>query len=161
MGRRSCVLHIGIIRRGCGTRQFRGHDAHGATEGVAEKPVNGDRGDGNQRDENEAQQAIEYDPQSYLGHWGLQACYGFAGHHEEAVAQSDSVIAQLGPSVWSVYLRGISLANLGRTSEVDALYRELSDRAIRDYVQPTPLAMIAAALGRMDEAFGHVERALD
>ena len=69
--------------------------------------------------------------------------------------------ARFGPSLWSVYLQAIALHKIGRRSEAEAIHRELTERASREHVQPTPLAMVAASLGRMDEAYAQVERALE
>jgi len=107
-----------------------------------------------------ARTGIEHDPEAFLGHWVLQACYVFAGRDEEAVAQGEAVMSRFGRLVWSAYMQAVALAHVGRRDESEALYQELTDRSAREYVQPTPLAFVAWALNRKDDAHRHLESAV-
>jgi hypothetical protein len=46
-------------------------------------------------------------------------------------------------------------------ADVEAIHAELSARARREYVMSSMLALLTAALGRVDEAFALLDRACD
>jgi eukaryotic-like serine/threonine-protein kinase len=54
---------------------------------------------------------------------------------------------------------GRALALAGRRDDAEAALRTLEERRQREYVSPVPLAMLTAALGDADAAFGWIERA--
>ena len=80
---------------------------------------------------------------------------------EDAVAASESALAISGRHPWAMVALAESLADCGKRAEAEAAYSELICRARRDYVQPSSLAMAAAAVGMQDEAIGHARKAFE
>ena len=62
---------------------------------------------------------------------------------------------------WTLCALGVCYSSAGKVAEVEAIRDELTARARREYVQHTMLAILSAALGRLDEAFELLERACD
>jgi hypothetical protein len=56
---------------------------------------------------------------------------------------------------------GLTYVASGSRPQAEALFDELSSRWNREYVPPTTLSFLSAALGRIDEAFEWLERAYD
>ena len=55
----------------------------------------------------------------------------------------------------------LAYAASGKAEEAEAIYDELLARSRREYVQPSWLALINAALGKKDDAFEWLDRAYD
>src|SRR5207244_13655472 len=56
---------------------------------------------------------------------------------------------------------GVGYSSVGKVAQVGAIPDGLTARARREYGQHTMLAILSAALGRLDEAFELLERACD
>ncbi len=55
----------------------------------------------------------------------------------------------------------LALADCGRTADADAIYAEMLARARRQYIAPAPLAVVASAASREDDAIGHAREAFN
>jgi serine/threonine-protein kinase len=105
-------------------------------------------------------EVITLDPQFWLSHHLLANALVDAGQYEEALVESAEA-KRLSPlQTLSDTFGAIALARLGRTAEARAVLGSLEATARRSYVPPTHFAMIEAALGDHDQAFGHLEQAL-
>ena len=105
-------------------------------------------------------EVITLDPQFWLSHHLLANALVDAGEYEEALAES-AAAKRLSPlQTLSDTFGAIALARLGRTDEARAVLRSLATTARQTYVPPTHFAMIEAALGERDQAFGHLDEAL-
>ena len=105
-------------------------------------------------------EVVTLDPQFWLSHHLLANALVDAGQYEEALAES-AAAKRLSPlQTLSDTFGAIALARLGRTDEARAVLRSLATTARQTYVPPTHFAMIEAALGERDQAFGHLDEAL-
>src|SRR5204862_60696 len=108
-------------------------------------------------------QAIALDPSYALAHAGLaEACtvlaqYGLVppGTLRAKAHAAACRALELAPTLAEAH------AAAGTVAEVEAIRDELTARARRAYVQYTMLAILSAALGRLDEAFELLEHACD
>jgi TolB-like protein/Tfp pilus assembly protein PilF len=108
-----------------------------------------------------SRRAVELDSESYLAHAILAAVLYLSERFEEAVAASESALAISGRHPWAMVVLAESLADCGKRAEAEAAYSELICRARRSYVQPSSLAMTAAAVGLQDEAIRYAREAFE
>jgi len=108
-----------------------------------------------------SRRAVELDSESYLAHLILAGVLYLSERFEEAVAASESALAISGRHSWAMVALAESLADCGKRAEAEATYSELICRARRYYVQPSSLAMAAAAAGMQDESIGHARKAFE
>ena len=92
-------------------------------------------------------------------HLGL--LYHRLGRTREAVAVLEGAIATSGRHPWTLCAMAVCQRSLGDVGRVEAIHHELVARARYEYVQASMLAIVNAALGRMDEAFALMSRACD
>jgi tetratricopeptide (TPR) repeat protein len=108
-----------------------------------------------------SRRAVELDSESYLARAILAGVLYLSERFEEAVAASESALAISGRHPWAMLVLAESLADCGKRAEAEAAYSEMICRARRSYVQPSSLAMMAAAVGMQDEAIGHARKAFE
>ena len=106
-----------------------------------------------------SRRAVELDAESYLAHAILAAVLYLSERFEEAVAAAELALAISGRHSWAMVVLAESLAGCGKRAEAEATYSELICRARRYYVQPSSLAMAAAAVGIQDEAIRYAREA--
>jgi TolB-like protein len=106
-----------------------------------------------------ALETLRIDPSSFLGHWAQIHALSLQGHLADAAAVGESVIKLLGRFVWMLGSLARTYAHLGRRADAEALYMELKWRSKREYVQLTPLAWAAWAVGEQDEAIRCIKEA--
>jgi adenylate cyclase len=108
-----------------------------------------------------SRRAVELDSESYLAHAILAGVLYLSERFEEAVAAGESALAISGRHPWAMLVLAESLADCGKRAEAEAVYSELICRARRYYVQPSSLAMTAAAVGLQDEAIRYAREAFE
>jgi adenylate cyclase len=106
-----------------------------------------------------SRRAVELDPESYLAHVILQGVLHLSGGFEESVAVGELALAMSGRHSWAMVVLATTFADWGKPADGEAVYAELIARARRCYVQPSALAITAAALGIQDEAIRHAREA--
>ncbi len=96
-----------------------------------------------------------------LSHIVLGLTFGRKGKFDEAIAEIKQAlaIARTNP-LWSGFL-GQMYASSGKTADATEVLRQLQDVSKSRYVPPTAFAVVNAGLGRMDEAFRWLSRAVD
>lgn len=102
---------------------------------------------------------VKLDPQSYLAHFCLGSVYYFAGQFEDAVDTFDRALAMSNRHAWSLGMLLIVYHDWGKADKTNEIYEEIRTRSEIQYVQPTILAMINAALGRNEEALMYANKA--
>ncbi len=107
------------------------------------------------------QRATELDPASFFAKWNLAMCHHRASRFPEAEAAYRQAITASGRHIWALSHLGIMYADRGKLVEARAVYAEIEARAQHEYVQPTFRAMLAAALGKPDEAMSLAHQACD
>ena len=83
------------------------------------------------------------------------------GRTPEALRWVEAAVVTSGRHPWTLCALGVCYSSAGKAADVAAIRDELTARARREYVQYTMLAILSAALGRLDEAFELLERACD
>ena len=106
-----------------------------------------------------AQRAVELDSESFLARWSLQTAYYRSGHFDQAVAAAQTALAMSGRHPWAMAILAVTLADWGKTNEAESVYSELRNRALREFVQPSTLALAACAANQRDQALCHVREA--
>jgi len=109
----------------------------------------------------QARRAVALDPDAYLSQIVLAAAYHGAGRLEDALAVYEPALAISGRHPWGVAGQAVVYADWGKPDEARAIRDELVRRSQQEYVQPTALAMVSAAVGARDEALALLHRACD
>src|SRR5437667_243376 len=100
-------------------------------------------------------------PTMFLPPIHLGLLYNELGRKEAAIRSVEAAVVTSGRHPWTLCALGVCYSSVGKVAEVAAIRDELTARARREYVQHTMLAILSAALGRLDEAFELLERACD
>jgi len=110
---------------------------------------------------NVCRRAVQLDSESYLAHFALQEVLRVSGNFGESIAVGELSLAVSGRHSWAMMFLGLALADCGRTADADAIYAEMLARARRQYIAPAPLAVVASAASREDDAIGHAREAFN
>jgi tetratricopeptide (TPR) repeat protein len=108
-----------------------------------------------------SERAVELDSDSFLARYFLHAALHRSGRFEEAVAVGEKALTMSGRHAWAMAGLAATLADWGKPVDAEAVYAELMARARRYYVQPTQLAIAAAAAGMQDEAIAQAREAFE
>jgi serine/threonine-protein kinase len=105
--------------------------------------------------------ALEFDPASWNANHILGMAYRLHSDYPMAMDALKKAMALAGRHPWS--LQELALAHIAtdNRAQAEAIYDELVARSRGEYVPPTVLSFVSAALGRIDEAFDWLERALE
>ena len=105
--------------------------------------------------------AVELDSESYLARFALQEVLRLSGRFDESIAVGELALSISGRHTWALGFLAHAFADCGRCADADAVYAEMLARARREYVAPAPLASIASAAGREDDAMVHAREAFN
>lgn len=108
-----------------------------------------------------AQDGLKRDPTSHLLYRVLGVAQLCQSRYEEAIAALEKGSALSMRHPWFVGELGAAYAASGKTSEAGRLQEELLARSKTTFVSPLALSVIPIALGRLDEAVGYLELALE
>jgi adenylate cyclase len=108
-----------------------------------------------------SRRAVKLDAESYLGHRALQEALWSSGQLEASVARGVLASAMSGRHPWVMAVLALTLADLGKARDADAIYCEMQARARREYVSPAVLAVVASAAAREDAAVRHAREAYE
>jgi serine/threonine protein kinase/tetratricopeptide (TPR) repeat protein len=103
--------------------------------------------------------AIELDSASDFAYYPLATAYEQKGMYLEALAELKKARALPAHSLTIISEIGYSYAELGQKAEAQKIIHELTQRATRDYVDPTLFAYIYIGLNDNDRAFFWLEKA--
>jgi serine/threonine-protein kinase len=98
-------------------------------------------------------------PDFAIAHYFLAEACCQMGRHSEALQALERVVEIRGRTPETISALGQAHAMAGRRDEAERSISELRDRASEEYVSPTRIAQIKAALGDRDEAFEWLQRA--
>ena len=90
----------------------------------------------------------------------LGLCYLDTERFDEAQQTIEEAVRTSGRHPWALAELGILHGRMGRIEQSEAFQAELVARSKSSYMQATALAMIPANIGRFDEAFGWLDRAV-
>jgi Flp pilus assembly protein TadD len=105
--------------------------------------------------------AVELDPESLVARLGHHLALSLSRRFEEAVAAAESALTISGRMPLVMANLGTAFADWGKPEDADAIYAELMGRTRRCYVQPSILAVAAAAAGMEEEAIRHAREAFE
>jgi eukaryotic-like serine/threonine-protein kinase len=109
----------------------------------------------------EMERALNLVPDFLPGHFGLGRIYAALGRYDDAIASIERSVAKERIGAYVVELARVHAA-AGHVAESEALMRELEElRAAGEGFSLDNYAYIAAARGRIDEAFEILNRAVD
>jgi TolB-like protein/Tfp pilus assembly protein PilF len=108
-----------------------------------------------------ARLGVQLDPSSYLAQWSLAVALECDGQSEEAVAATERALAMSGRHTWALTTLASIYGAWSRPDDARAVYRELEVRRAREYIQPSMMAIAAAAVDEMDRAIELAQEALD
>ena len=80
---------------------------------------------------------------------------------DEAQTEMEEAVRASGRHAWAVAELGCLYARTGRTAEAESFQTELLTRSRGVYVQGSVLSMIPCWLGKLDEAFTHLDQAFE
>jgi tetratricopeptide (TPR) repeat protein len=80
---------------------------------------------------------------------------------DEARVEIEEAVHATGRHPWAMFELGMLEALSGQTDAAEHIQAELEARSRTGYIQGSVLSMIPAYLGRLDEAFSHLERAYE
>jgi tetratricopeptide (TPR) repeat protein len=96
-----------------------------------------------------------------LSHLVLGLTFGRRGRFDEAIAEFKRALSIAGPTpLWSGFL-GQTMALAGDTEGVAQILSDLQATSRSRYVPPTAFAVVYAGMGRTDDAFRWLDRAVD
>jgi DNA-binding winged helix-turn-helix (wHTH) protein/TolB-like protein/Flp pilus assembly protein TadD len=103
---------------------------------------------------------VEMNPDFWLAHFWLSRAYEAEGRYDESLAELQKVLKNTGGNTTEIADRGYVYAASGRAAEARAALAELQQVSQRRYVSPYGIAEDYAGLGRDDEAFEWMGKAL-
>ena len=104
---------------------------------------------------------VARDATSYLAHYSLSQAYIQSARFAHAIEAGLAALAVSGRHQWTVGALAFAYAKSGNLAQARALYDELVARAGGAHVQPSVLAVAAAAVGLKTETVALIERAVD
>jgi tetratricopeptide (TPR) repeat protein len=106
-----------------------------------------------------AHESLRIDPDFFTGWWTHISALKMQERFAEAAERSEIALRISGRAAWIIMSLAQTYARLGNRANTEALYMELRWRSMREYVQPTILALAACAAGEQDEAIRYVREA--
>jgi serine/threonine-protein kinase len=110
--------------------------------------------------ESEARKAIELGPGVFYAHWALVHALTLGPRPAAGAVAATAMLATFGRHPWPMMGLALASGRAGKPEVADALYSELTARALTEYVQPSILAITALGAGRRDECFRHLNAAM-
>ncbi|UCC84285.1 MAG: hypothetical protein JSW46_04975 [Gemmatimonadota bacterium] len=105
--------------------------------------------------------ALELYPTSWHANHILGLGYRLNSSYPEAIEALQTAMALAGRHPWSLAELAVTYAASGGEAQAGAIYEELVARARGEFVPPTAVAFVSAAVGSKDEAFEWLERAYE
>jgi tetratricopeptide (TPR) repeat protein len=107
-----------------------------------------------------AQAAVELEG-PYVGHWCYEMVLHWHGEFDRAAEAGKMALAVRGRHPFTMAALAMTYADWGKPAEARAIYAELVARAEREYIQPTQMAIAAAAAGDREKAVDYVREAYE
>lgn len=106
-------------------------------------------------------QASKLTPTMYVPYLYAGGAFNWLGRPAEAIPMAEIAAMMSGRQPIALATLAVAHALSGRLDYAESVYDELMARSRREYVQTTVIAIVVAALGRMDEAFRLLHRACE
>ena len=108
-----------------------------------------------------AKKGVELEPDAYFAVGVLALTYEGNKLYEEAEKQLEKALTISNRHSWALSMRVVVYVEWGQTEKAFKDYQELLTRSSNEYIQPTVLAIAAAALGYNEEALKFAHLACD
>jgi serine/threonine protein kinase len=102
----------------------------------------------------------DLDPSAFLTLWLRQPAHLSLGEWDEAVAAGKVALESSGGTALPILFLGLSHSARSDSRAARSIYDELTARSAREYVAPTYLALLAAAIGNREAALSHLQDAV-
>jgi tetratricopeptide (TPR) repeat protein len=106
------------------------------------------------------QAAVELEG-TYIAHWTLELVLHWEGQFDRAVEAGKMALAVSGRHPFAMVALATIYADWGKQAEAQAIYDELVARGAPEYIQPSQMAIAAAAAGDREKAVEHVREAYE
>jgi eukaryotic-like serine/threonine-protein kinase len=97
--------------------------------------------------------------ESFFTYWSSQHAFHTAGRFDEALAAGDTALGMSGRHPFAMSAQAAIHAQAGNTAAARAIFAELQARAAQGYVQPTHVAITAAAAGDIETGVACAQQA--
>lgn len=104
---------------------------------------------------------LKHYPNFWQGHWLLCISLAALSRFDEAGSSCERAVELSNRTPMALGALGYARALAGRREDAADIAMELETRSVSSYVGPATIAMIYGALGEIDEAFYHLERAYE
>ena len=109
----------------------------------------------------EMEELTKRDPQIAKTYWWMPGfCYAQLGDKKNALKYCEKSLDTSNRHQWTIAYSGYIMAKCGQEETARKLYQNFLETAKTKYISPYPLCIIPMAFGDIDEALGHVERAV-
>lgn len=108
-----------------------------------------------------AKEALEVDGNFSLALYFLGAAYARAWQHVEAVVIFEKLVAASERSSLGLANLAWAYGGANMRNEAETILAELKEKAEREYIPNHFFAWVLSTIGRMDEAFAYLEKAVE
>jgi eukaryotic-like serine/threonine-protein kinase len=107
-----------------------------------------------------ARQTLEIDPNYAIAQLALGEAYSLAGRHAEGIALLEKAQGVLPGAFLPEGFLAWAYVRAGRRADAERFRAALEEKRARQYVPPTTLALVAAALGDLESVFRWMEEGI-
>jgi len=108
-----------------------------------------------------ARERLQIEPGNIMLLYGTSYLLSAIGQHAEAIEAARKSIEIMGKASHTLGRLATAYAKAGDVAQAEALVREMDEVASRRYISPYHLALVDAALGRVEPALDMLEQALE
>jgi len=109
----------------------------------------------------EHRRTLDLDPNFAHTHLCLGLAYLQKSMFDEAIAELQTALAIFGENPRAAAVLAYAYAISGKKDEAQALFDDLKDRSLRQYIAPCLIGLICIGLGDHDQAFAWLEKGCD
>jgi tetratricopeptide (TPR) repeat protein len=105
--------------------------------------------------------AVKLDPESLIGRYNLGYCYLWSGEPDKALDQCKIALRISNQHSWIQHLTALTHLELDQRGEALKIFDEMETKYRSQYLPPSNLAIVAAALGKDEYALELAHKAVD
>jgi TolB-like protein/Flp pilus assembly protein TadD/tRNA A-37 threonylcarbamoyl transferase component Bud32 len=108
-----------------------------------------------------AKTTVDSEPHNLMMLYGLSFACSELGRHQEAIDAAQKTVELMGKASHTLGRLGAAYAAGGKSKEAEEVLEEMEQLASRRYVSPYHIALVNAALGRIDATLDCLEKAYE
>ena len=108
-----------------------------------------------------ARERLQAEPGNIMLLYGTSYLLSAIGQHEEAIHAAQKSVEIMGKASHTLGRLATAYARAGDLAQAEAIMQEMDEVAVRRYISPYHVALVNAALGRIEPALDLLERALE